>query len=252
MHTVHSLSEFIEALDLSEERLRFYRGQSNAAWPCVPAIARGGFTRKAIYRFAENQRRDQAEWMLYLRFRDMAAALEPHWVSAVEGPEAEWRRVVLAQHHGVPTRLLDWTVKPLVALYFAVQAGKESTDGGVFTLERERPVVFSVHALARNNPNPPCYDYEDGDDPGVFFAPEIHQRVTLQGSVFTISKDPFEPVAAEPFALVPASAKAGVLDQLNRLGVNEASLFPDLDGIAASLKSECTKWGSDHGVDDSI
>jgi hypothetical protein len=257
---VRNLTQYIKHVDemLGHEQdagnLLFFRGQANREWPCVPRIARPPYNSKAIFKCTRGAKsRDQAEWILLSRFRDMAASIEPQWIKAVEGKEAEWRRVVLAQHHGVPTRLLDWTSKPLVALYFAVKGDAiyskgELCDSAVFVIMRPRPHVFSVRALAEKNHNPPCYNYTRGDDPGVFWAPDVDQRVTLQGSVFTISRNPRKDIRKYWTFVIPTKTRVEIRESLGALGINEASLFPDLDGIARSLATESETWKSKQGV----
>lgn len=254
-HTVNSVSEFLKVIVRRAPRegdLRSFRGQANADWSCKPSIARPPFDEAAAYD-GRPQNRTQAEWMLFARFRDVAASLEPAWVATATVAENDWRRLVLARHHGIPTRLLDWTSKPLVALYFAVReigictccASTSGTqpNAAVFVLETPRSKVFTLGALARDNPHAPSY--LEGVDPGVFIPPDINQRSTAHGSVFTISKNPHQPVAYHAKIVVPGKSKATIRTQLHSIGLNEASLFPDLDGMARWVVDEISSWPRD-------
>lgn len=59
----------------------------------------------------------------------------------IDGPRSIWRLLSVAQHHGLPTRLLDWTYSPLIAAYFAVERGNPDSDGVIWAVDYER-----VHA----------------------------------------------------------------------------------------------------------
>jgi hypothetical protein len=241
--------------------MTFYRGQKDCHWPCVPSIGRPPFTECAIYK-GEERNRDSAEWLFFARFRDLSASLEPSWVGVGTPAESDWRRVILARHHGVPTRLLDWTSRPLVALYFAVSGPPSSCstppcthcrsrrrkahDSAIYVLQEKRSDVFTLNGLARDNQKAPFYGGER--EVGVFIPPTILQRVTAQGSVFSVSRNPLQPVKARPEMIVPAAKRPDLLRQLDDLGVTEASLFPDLDGIGRWLVADSPKWGCSHGV----
>src|SRR5262249_37883557 len=114
-------------------------------------------------------------------------------------------------------------------------------DGAVFVESVDRKVVFTVPALAKSNPNPPLYQFNE-KLVGFFIPPDIDRRVTVQGSVLAIRHDPTLPVVANPEFLIPAGNKTTLLDDLKRLGVTYGSLFPDLAGVATALKDEVGDW----------
>lgn len=112
---VKSLSKFVETIISDARRdptLNCYRGQSNAEWPSVP-----GIFRPHMVGFSSNEQK---------AVRDLFAVYPSEFFSDTSMLD----RLVRMQHFGLPTRLMDVTRNPLVALYFAVSS-KDSSDGVV-------------------------------------------------------------------------------------------------------------------------
>jgi hypothetical protein len=113
---IRSLKDFLNELKLRKRLGQpiWYRGQEKVNWGLAPTIARarGGIT---------------AEIPLITRFKQNALPLLD------ERPANEWEWLFVMRHHGVPTRLLDWTESPLTALYFAVHRAPNS-DGAIWGL----------------------------------------------------------------------------------------------------------------------
>src|SRR4051812_17744020 len=125
--TIHSLGEFIDRVtplepDAKTGRRRdtgIYRGASDAEAPLLTSLDRLGGTSPA------HTKADLEEHVL----RNFIRYSRPHL-----GTERvdDWELLVSAQHHGVPTRLLDWTYSPLVAAFFATRPNDEERDRAVW------------------------------------------------------------------------------------------------------------------------
>jgi hypothetical protein len=159
-------------------------------------------------------------------------------------PDNNWDWLALAQHHGMATRLLDWTKNPLAALWFVVQRPPSSDSHGVlwvFTPDTHDVVTADE---ARASPDGPF----EGTRTKVFQPNCVTERIVAQAGWFTVhkylrEKSQFMPL--EEYEIhkehlvkltVPAKAFAELRYQLDRFGVNNASLFPDLDGICRHVE----------------
>jgi FRG domain len=141
-------------------------------------------------------------------------------------PETDWEWLALAQHSGLPTRLLDWARNSLVAAYFAVRDDYEG-DSLLYAYQSN----ISVDTVERPSPF-------EIDRVWKFIPRHINPRIVAQTGLFTVHPKPteaFEDANLHRFR-IKRDARRGLKRVLYQYGVHSASLFPDLDGLTAHLE----------------
>jgi FRG domain len=173
-----------------------------------------------------------------------------------------WDWLSLAQHHGLPTRLLDWTFSPFVAAHFATATSPEQEaivwavdcaaahellpDDLRRSLAREGATVFTTELLAEHAPTLEKLDQLGHSEPFVLFfePPSLDDRIVNQSAVLSTLCDAEasldEWIQEHPECChawkIPPDAKAEIRERLDQANVTERVLMPGLDGLATWLR----------------
>jgi FRG domain-containing protein len=174
-----------------------------------------------------------------------------------------WNWLALAQHHGMPTRLIDWTYSPYVALHFATARIEDFKFDGVIwavdvakinqllpdtmktVLQEEGSYAFTVEMLSRVAPALADFDRLADEEFVVFFEPpSLDDRIVNQFALFSLMPSPVARLdmwlEAHPDLcrriIVPSYLKWEVRDKLDQANITERVLMPGLDGLSTWLK----------------
>ena len=212
--TISSVSHFIELTLTTSFKTRIYRGVADfKSHKLIPPIGRSSrWSNLSLHKITKEERE------MLKRFMFEGALFAPSSTNL-------WDWMVLARRHGLPNRLLDWSRNPLVALYFASQ-GKNAKAGAVYA------EIFSTTITADKLVDPFKATKLSKLIPG-----HIHDQIRSQATVFTVHPDPRIAYVSKNMIclVVPGKLKYEIKENLRRLGVDSAAIYPGLDGVVKSI-----------------
>ena len=250
---VQSWDEFVQELynipcnEYGRYRSRYvYRGVGDSSWHLVTSLQRLGGE------YVKLERAMLRSFRKYAKFGEIPR-------------NSTWIELAIAQHHGLPTRLLDWTVSPQVAAHFATgEDDKYDRDAAIWCvdaeavhrllpgsfrkrLEAEHAYLFSVEMLESLGASKSLDDFDSSSNTSfaVFFEPpSLDDRIVNQGAILSVMPDAEGDLTSFLVShpslykriVIPAGLKWEIRDKLDQDYVTERTLFPGLDGLCRWLK----------------
>ncbi|HEV2721139.1 MAG TPA: FRG domain-containing protein [Thermoanaerobaculia bacterium] len=248
-HRVNSWIELQEILFGGTWQPGIRRHRSHYAYRGAPSVTHGLDTSLQTGDFEAHEKH------LLVSFRKYATR------HAVHG-DSVWNWLSLAKHHGLPTRLLDWTYSPLVAMHFATFDLRHLDDDGAIwmvdymktnaslpsplrKLLGDEQNIFTTEMLNSVAATLQDFDGLKADDFVLFFEPpSLDERIVNQFALFSLPSSATLQLedllhrheAAYRRVIVPAALKWEVRDKLDQANITERVLFPGLDGLSQWLK----------------
>ena len=241
MRTIENLGDLLKYCPNSDniEAGLAFRGQGKFH-PLVPSLFRPGHACK-----------NYGGWSSYekMLIRVFEREARPYLDKL---PQTLFDWIALAQHHGLPTRCLDWTTSPAIALFFAAEDRDEENDGIVWAYSSNL-ITFKLPTTWK--------DIAEFRDTTLWLPSKFFDRVTNQQGILTVHPLPEETAEFKPFEegketgsypplqrfVIPGKSKASILRQLDDIGVTHQFIYPGLDGVSRNIKWKLARLKAAHG-----
>jgi hypothetical protein len=260
-HFMEELEQAKNSLGFQKNEECFYRGHAQADWQLCPGLLRGIKPYKKQLITAEYW---DIESDLYYEFRSRARVLHNQEMS-------DWDVLFNMQHHKVKTRLLDWTEMLGTAIYFAIAGSKrdEKANGNTPCIWLMNPYRLNeLYHGWKDLWDPENLDFYGGsdesyselllgvhkkeagkmfywDEPIALYPLRKNDRLTNQGGYFTMHGNNILSLELLPKhqeflrkVHLPKAGTNAAFDFLEIAGINDFTMFPDLDGLAQYLNKK--------------
>ena len=214
--TRRTFAELHQQFTSYDPKYTIYRGLSSIDYKLIPTLGRVSLNSGDTFEKVEKQ---------VLRvFKERALPF------LATTPANDWEWLATAQHHGLPTRLLDWTRNPLVAMYFSVKEGSND-DSVIHVLKQRKQALVDIER----------WKTPIGmDGPPLRYIPNhVNERIIAQNSLLTFHPgEPNKPFESDDLdkIVIPAGSRRNLKRELYQYGVHNASMFPGLDGLSSHIK----------------
>ncbi|MBV9959811.1 MAG: FRG domain-containing protein [Acidobacteria bacterium] len=221
-HKVTSSKELFDLLhEFKRKKSWAFRGQRDATWKLLSKAGRSEFV--AGYRLGFTEERAFEAWKRYA----------VHFLNRT--PIDEWDWLTLAQHHGLATRLLDWTKNPLNAAFFAIDRN-EGINAAIYAFE-----IFDTDKASETDP----FSLQGLR---VYFPKGLSARIVSQRGIFTASHSPTTPIEDELGdrlykVTLDGSTTKDLRQTLEFFGINKLSIYQDLDHLSEYLNDYVVDYG---------
>jgi len=231
----NSVDEFLKYLSAqNDNKIRLFRGQMND----LPLNSK-------LVRLVRDKKKEKDFFKIE---RKIFNKFKKNYKLFYKTKLNDWELLSLGQHYGLPTRLIDWTINPLIALWFAFEKEKEN--------EKDR-VVFGLVVEEDNIVDFQSDELFQGRFIKIFEAKRFDNRVINQESWFSIQPPKIfgkggdgllhindyntlnEDEHFEDFLIkfkFKNSLRMEILEKLDKNGINSMKLFPDLTGLCRMIE----------------
>lgn len=209
---IHTVEQYLSEIQVYPE-VDFFRGQSSVEYKLLPSIGR-------LFKNGNEQALVEYERCIFDEFKRKFSQYTDC------RPQRDLDFLFLAQHYGLPTRLLDWTYNPIIALYFACNSNFEK-DG----------VVFQCFPFSHAIFNKETHDIFSFPRESILIPDLTDMRYKNQNGLFVLYPKPWiestEHISYK--FIIPASSKRIILTKLIKIGITESFIMPSLDSLCKDV-----------------
>ena len=227
--TINSFIDYLSYVEKNYTRNHIFRGMNHLDYLLVPKIGREPYVARCQAKSIVDDLQDMEEQIMNEFIKMSVPYMDLRNIST-------WDQWTIGQHHGLPTRFLDWTENPLIAAYFATE-NSNGNDVAVYVVDKTQfnsntADVLDVFSLA------------DEDDVVIYAPSYIHPRIIAQKGVFTVHKNPTVPLdktkinnefCAVDKLIIPNNIIKDFVNDLDWFGINRSFIYPGLEGLAYHL-----------------